>query len=131
MDEDLPLYPISVAANILGMHPQTLRLYERHGFVEPHRRGNQRLYTMKDIERLRYIKGLSDNGISLAGIQAILSLNEKLEELKNRISILEEENRRFREKIRELLPPLPAVYVKRTLDIYFFRMSASKGDDEE
>ncbi|MCD6239865.1 MAG: MerR family transcriptional regulator [Thermotogae bacterium] len=135
MDENMPLYPISVAARILGMHPQTLRLYERHGFVEPYRRGNQRLYSIRNIEQLKYIKELSDNGVSLSGIDLVLSLKKELEELNSRVSILESENKRFRERIKELLPPLPETYVKRTLDIYFFKMkygsNSSEGDDKK
>ena len=75
-----PLYVISVAARLLGMHAQTLRKYERERFIEPSRtKGRLRLYSAEDIERLRQIKHLvEDRGLNLAGVELALTLSEWL-----------------------------------------------------
>lgn len=75
-----PLYVISIAAQILGVHPQTLRLYEREGLVEPQRSGGKiRLYSDRDIERVRAIMRLTnDLGVNLAGAEAILYMRERM-----------------------------------------------------
>ena len=74
------LYMISVAAELAGMHPQTLRTYEAHGLVRPYRADNgQRRYSARDIERLRQIRDLSQReGINTAGIRRIIELQELL-----------------------------------------------------
>jgi MerR family transcriptional regulator, heat shock protein HspR len=76
MDEDL--YFISMAARLLGMHPQTLRKYERLGLIRPTRTiGSMRLYSRAELERLKMIKRLvDDGGINLAGVQRLLSIGE-------------------------------------------------------
>lgn len=80
---DRPLYIISVAADLVNMHPQTLRLYERRGLVAPKRQGKNRLYSQSDIERLQYIQQLTQElGINLAGVEKIIRLQIELEELK-------------------------------------------------
>ncbi len=78
------LYLISVAARLLGMHPQTLRKYERLGLVQPHRRmGSMRVYTREELERLRLTKHLVDElGINLAGVQRLLSIAEVVERMR-------------------------------------------------
>src|SRR5215212_785009 len=77
-----PVYVISVAARRVGLHPQTLRLYEREGLVKPARRGSNRLYSDKDIERLRQIQRLTQEmGVNLAGVEIILNLLEKIDTL--------------------------------------------------
>jgi MerR family transcriptional regulator, heat shock protein HspR len=77
-----PSYVISIAAARVGMHPQTLRLYERVGLVKPARRGSNRLYSDEDIERLRQIQRLTQEmGVNLAGVEIILSLLEQINEL--------------------------------------------------
>ena len=76
------LYIISVAARLLAMHPQTLRKYERAGFITPVRTGGMlRLYSSTDITRLRLIKHLVDEGLNLAGVQLALGLAQRLEGL--------------------------------------------------
>ena len=76
-----PLYMISVAAELTGMHPQTLRVYESKGLVNPKRSGgNTRLYSQADIERLELINQLTDEGINLAGVVRILDMKERAEE---------------------------------------------------
>ncbi len=82
-DRKVPLYLISVMANMVEVHPQTLRLYERLGLVNPQRRGNIRMYSDTDVERIRQIQRLKDDlGVNLAGIEVILKLLERIEELK-------------------------------------------------
>ncbi len=85
MSQDRPLYVISVAAELAEMHPQTLRLYERKGLVNPRRSsGNTRLYSQADIERLHEIRRLTQElGLNLAGVEEILRLQEELEAVKN------------------------------------------------
>jgi len=82
MDSDL--YLISMAARILGMHPQTLRKYERLGLVQPSRTlGSMRLYSRDELERLRLIKRLvDDGGINLAGVQRLLSIAEVVQRIR-------------------------------------------------
>ncbi len=77
---DEPMYVISVAARLVNMHPQTLRYYERAGLVHPTRsRGRIRLYSQRDIDRLRKISRLTDElGVNLAGVEVILRLTETL-----------------------------------------------------
>ena len=80
-----PLYMISVAAELTGMHPQTLRVYESKGLVNPQRSGgNTRLYSRADIERLELINQLTDEGINLAGVVRILDMKERAEERERR-----------------------------------------------
>lgn len=81
--KDRPLYIISVAAELVKMHPQTLRLYERRGLVSPKRQGKNRLYSEADIERLIYIQKLTQElGINLAGVERIIRLQNDLDQLK-------------------------------------------------
>ncbi len=95
-DKDQPLYMISVAAELTGMHPQTLRVYEQKGLVTPGRsRGNTRLYSQHDIERLNLISKLTDEGINLAGVVRILDMRERMDKL-------QAENDDLRDHVREL-----------------------------
>jgi MerR family transcriptional regulator/heat shock protein HspR len=84
MAVDHDLYFISVAARMLGMHPQTLRKYERLGLVQPTRTiGSMRLYSREELERLKLIKRLvDDGGINLAGVQRLLSIAEVVQRLR-------------------------------------------------
>ncbi|MFM9107228.1 MAG: heat shock protein transcriptional repressor HspR [Chloroflexota bacterium] len=81
-----PVFVISVAARLLEMHPQTLRKYEREGLIAPSRTtGNLRLYSDRDIERLRQVKYLVDErGLNLAGVQLALELTQRLREVRDR-----------------------------------------------
>lgn len=86
---DTPVYVISVAAELAGMHPQTLRQYDRLGLVSPARTmGRNRLYSARDIDRLREVQRLSENGINLEGIRRILSLEAEVTMLRERIEEL-------------------------------------------
>jgi MerR family transcriptional regulator/heat shock protein HspR len=78
--EDAPVLPISVAAELAGMHPQTLRQYDRLGLVQPRRtRGRGRRYSMRDVVRLREVQRLSqEEGVNLAGIKRIMELEDEL-----------------------------------------------------
>ena len=83
-----PVYLISVVADILGVHPQTLRQYEREGLIKPSRtNGKIRLYSQKDINHIKYVLKLTKEiGVNLAGVDIILKLNDKIEELESIIS---------------------------------------------
>jgi MerR family transcriptional regulator/heat shock protein HspR len=84
------LYVISVAAELAGMHPQTLRIYERKGLLSPERTsGRSRRYSDKDIALLRRIQELTNEGISLLGVQRILSLEQELQAVRDRAARLE------------------------------------------
>lgn len=82
---DKPLYVISVAAELVDMHPQTLRLYERKGLIEPSRSaGKTRLYSQKNIDELREIRRLTQElGVNLAGVEEIIKLRQKLDRLQS------------------------------------------------
>ena len=98
-----PLYMISVAAQLTGMHPQTLRVYEAKGLVQPGRsRGNTRLYSQADIDRLNLIGELTDEGINLAGVIRILDMEEQEAELDDTIDALREQVRSLEREVREL-----------------------------
>jgi MerR family transcriptional regulator/heat shock protein HspR len=100
MDER-PRYMISVAAELVGMHPQTLRIYEAKGLVRPKRTpGNTRLYSEGDLERLRLIQRLTGQlGLNLAGVETVLRLEDELGRLRSRLERVEEQMRR---EIREV-----------------------------
>ncbi len=97
-----PLYMISVAAELTGMHPQTLRVYEQKGLVNPGRsRGNTRLYSQADIDRLNLISKLTDEGINLAGVVRIIDMRERELELQDEVEQLQEKVRRMEGELRE------------------------------
>jgi MerR family transcriptional regulator, heat shock protein HspR len=102
-DDEVPVYVISVAAQLAGLHPQTLRQYDRLGLVSPDRsEGRNRLYSLRNIQRLREVTRLSNEGVTLAGIMRILILEEQLERaLKENI------------RLREAMGPSTAVVVWR------------------
>jgi MerR family transcriptional regulator/heat shock protein HspR len=87
---------ISVAAALVGMHPQTLRIYEQRGLVRPQRTaGNTRLYSDSDVERLRLIQQLtSEVGLNLAGVERVLHMEDELGRMRRRIERMEQEMRR-------------------------------------
>jgi MerR family transcriptional regulator/heat shock protein HspR len=93
--DDRPRYMISVAADLVGMHPQTLRIYETKGLVRPRRTpGNTRLYSERDLDRLRAIQRLTGElGLNLAGVERVLELQDEVDRLHNRIAALEREVR--------------------------------------
>lgn len=90
-DDETPLYVISIAAQLSGLHPQTLRQYDRMGLVSPGRTmGQNRLYSQRDINKLRTVAALSADGISLVGIERILVLQEQLGAALRELEILRE-----------------------------------------
>ncbi|MDT0164096.1 helix-turn-helix transcriptional regulator [Actinotalea sp. AC32] len=88
--EDAPVFTISAAAELAGMHPQTLRQYDRLGLVSPQRtRGRGRRYSLRDIARLGEVQRLSqDEGINLQGIKRILALENEVERLRQQVDLL-------------------------------------------
>ena len=107
LPSEQPMYVISVAAKMVGLHPQTLRHYESQDLVKPRRSdGNVRLYSPADIDRLRQIIRLTDElGVNLAGVQIILDMRERLEQLQfemdTRQAELEAEIARLRKRLIE------------------------------
>src|SRR5688572_9395373 len=88
------LYVISVAAELAGVHPQTLRIYERKGLLDPARTGGgSRRYSEFDIERLRRIQELTNEGLNLAGVKRVLELEAHVEDLRARLAQLQEDAR--------------------------------------
>jgi MerR family transcriptional regulator/heat shock protein HspR len=90
IDHDAPVFVISVAAQLAGMHPQTLRTYDRIGLVQPRRTPKRgRRYSARDINRLRLVQRLSqDEGINLEGIRRILAMQDEIDELRTRLQEL-------------------------------------------
>ena len=101
--DDRPRYMISVAADLVGMHPQTLRIYESKGLVRPKRTaGNTRLYSEKDVERLRLIQRLTTElGLNLAGVEHVLRLEDQLQRMQRRMQALEREMREAVEQVHK------------------------------
>jgi MerR family transcriptional regulator/heat shock protein HspR len=122
VDREQRLFMISVVAEMLGVHQQTLRLYEREGFVKPKRsQGNTRLYSEKDVERLEMILRLTQElGVNLAGVEVILSMREKMEQMQHEMQAnierlheaLAREIQR-REEVKKALVPVWKVRVTR------------------
>ena len=114
--DDRPRYMISVAAELVGMHPQTLRIYESKGLIRPKRTaGNTRLYSDADLERLRLIQGLTNElGLNLAGVEHVLRLQDELFRMRRRLDRMEREMRKaindvHRQYRRDLVPWKPPV----------------------
>lgn len=102
-DRNRPLYMIGVAAELAGVHPQTLRIYEQKGLINPQRtRGNTRMYSQADIERLHLINELTNEGINLAGVIRILDLQGRLDEREDSITSLHKRVQRLAERVAEL-----------------------------
>lgn len=90
VDENTPMFAIAVAAELAGMHPQTLRQYDRLGLVSPTRTaGQSRRYSMRDVVQLREIARLSSEGLNLEGIRRILELENEVQHLRGRVRELE------------------------------------------
>ncbi len=116
-DRDHAVFVISVAAELAGVHPQTLRIYERRGLVDPARTGGgSRRYSEVDLDRLRRIQDLTNEGLNLAGVKRVLELEAELAALRARLAETESEasaavertTRRYR---RDLVPLSQAVEV--------------------
>jgi MerR family transcriptional regulator/heat shock protein HspR len=114
--DDRPRYMISVAADLVGMHPQTLRIYETKGLIRPKRTaGNTRLYSEADIERLRLIQQLTnDLGLNLAGVEQVMQLQDEVERMRRTLDRMEREMREairqvHRQYRRDLVPWKPPI----------------------
>jgi MerR family transcriptional regulator/heat shock protein HspR len=91
------VFVISVAAELSGMHPQTLRIYERKGLIEPYRTpGGTRRYSQADIDRLNLIQDLTEQGLNLEGVKRVMALQSKIERLEGKVEALQEELSRTR-----------------------------------
>jgi MerR family transcriptional regulator/heat shock protein HspR len=104
---DRPVYVISVAAELVAMHPQTLRMYERRGLLTPRRLpNNRRMYSVHDLERLRRIQELSELGLNLAGIEHVLQLEQRMAEMQREMGLLErrllEASQRLRDEVERV-----------------------------
>src|SRR3954464_13120387 len=105
IDEERGVFMISVAAELAEMHPQTLRIYESRGLIEPKRSPkNTRLYSQADVDRLRRIQELtSEMGMNLAGVEKVFELEEELDRMRKRMRALEQQAERLeREMVAEL-----------------------------
>lgn len=102
---DRPVYIISVAAELAGVHPQTLRTYERKGLIKPKRTtGGTRRYSERDVERVRLIQELTQGeGVNLAGVLRILALQDELEAAEDRLERARADMERIRAQAREEL----------------------------
>jgi MerR family transcriptional regulator/heat shock protein HspR len=100
-DRERGVYMISVAAELAGMHPQTLRIYETRGLITPKRSPkNTRLYSQEDVDRLRRIQELtSDLGMNLAGVERVFELEEEIERMRRKMRNLERHAERIREEL--------------------------------
>lgn len=116
------LYMISVVSEMLGIHPQTLRLYEREGFIKPKRSGgNTRLYSEEDVERLEMVLRLTrELGVNLAGVEIILSMRERMEQMQREMDetvmrLREELAREMQRRVeaRNALVPVRRIVVRR------------------
>ena len=117
--DDRGRYMISVAADLVGMHPQTLRIYEAKGLVRPKRTaGNTRLYSDADVERLRLIQQLtSEVGLNLAGVERVLHLQDELDRMQRRLDRMQREmrdaieqvHRSYKREVELYRPPQPPV----------------------
>ena len=146
--DDMPVYVISVAANLSGMHPQTLRGYERVGLVTPRRTaGGGRRYSMRDIFALREIQRLSqEEGINLSGIKRILDLERELEQVRLMAAELHAEVAQLRDELestravaarlaelrrsRTSDPAATLVPVRAATRVTFWQPASSQGDQQ-
>ncbi|RMG25757.1 MAG: MerR family transcriptional regulator [Armatimonadetes bacterium] len=113
-DRKEPVYPISIAAKLCGVHPQTLRSYERQGLISPARVNDKnRMYSEADIERVRKIQRLTqDLGVNLAGVEIILRLLDQMEDQRKQMEerfaeFVQETERRLSEILRNSDAPVP------------------------
>ena len=119
VDRDRGVYMISVAAELAGMHPQTLRIYETRGLIEPQRSPkNTRLYSQEDVDRLQRIQELTTElGMNLAGVEKVFELEEELERTRRRMRNLERQAQRVQREMREEIDRVRRS-MKRELVVY-------------
>ena len=104
VDHDRGVFMISVAAELADMHPQTLRMYEARGLIEPKRSPKgTRLYSQADVERLRRIQEMTTElGMNLAGVERVFELEDKLARLQRKVDVLEDRAATLQDEIRRL-----------------------------
>lgn len=119
--DDRALYVISVAAELAGVHPQTLRMYERKGLVSPQRTaGNNRRYSQRDIDRVRLIQTLTqEHGMNLAAVEVVISLQRELDDAKQRLDRLESEVDRERRRQEQTRASGGALVLRRDIQELF------------
>jgi MerR family transcriptional regulator/heat shock protein HspR len=113
------VYMISVAAELAGMHPQTLRIYEARGLITPKRSPkNTRLYSQEDVERLRRIQALTtEMGMNLAGVEKVFELEEEMERMRRRMRALERQAEKVQRELRSEIDRVRRA-AKRELVLY-------------
>ena len=110
MSKEEAVYIISVAAELAGIHPQTLRIYERRGLLNPYRTpGGTRRYSEKDLERLRAIQALTQAGINLEGVKRILQLEGAVDRMQEQLDQIKSELAEARASADETLSSLPDI----------------------
>ena len=116
MEDDAQVFVISVAAELAGMHPQTLRIYERRGLVQPARtQGGNRRYSDADIEVLRRISELAEEGMNLEGIRRVMELEAENERLKRELEDVKRQLQRATDKARDAAGLVP---LKQALAVF-------------
>lgn len=125
ISDDRGVFMISVAAELAEMHPQTLRMYEQRGLIEPQRSAKgTRLYSQSDVERLRRIQEMTGElGLNLAGVERVLELEEQLERATARLQALEQRSQEMRAEMEE---EIEAVRKSFRAEIVPYRQSASE-----
>ena len=119
MTDERPRYMISVAADLVGMHPQTLRIYESKGLIRPQRTsGNTRLYSEADLERLRLIQQLTTEGLNLAGVEQVMRMQDEVARMRRHLERLERQMREAVDQVhrqyrRDLVVYRPPTEVER------------------
>ncbi len=102
-DRNKPLYMIGVAADLAGLHPQTLRIYESKGLVVPQRTsGNTRMYSQADVDRVELVAQLTEEGINLAGVLRILDQKERISKLESELEEMRKELKVTQDKLHEM-----------------------------
>ena len=120
--QDMPVYVISVAAELAGLHAQTLRTYDRLGLVTPGRTaGGGRRYSARDIALVREVQRLSNEGVNLEGIKRVLELEREVGRLRHRLDRLESEEKELRANHRSY----SVVLVTKEKEVYFLRLTGT------
>ena len=103
LDAERGVFMISIAAELAHMHPQTLRIYEARGLIEPQRSPkNTRLYSQRDVERLRRIQRMtSEEGLNLAGVEAVLAMEERVEKMRAELERMRQRAEELQRQMRE------------------------------
>lgn len=117
-EQDRPIYVISIAAELAGVHPQTLRVYERKGLVQPKRTsGNSRRYSERDIQLLRRIQELTNEGINLAGVMRILELEQEIDFLRNRVESVTRQASSLEDQLQQAIDARDASAIVRFSEV--------------